>query len=202
MKWIYKLFTIFLFCTSCQLSEGSAKYVIAVQCFEDFDNTLLDIIYKGIDSVYDAYIVFLKPTPLPESAYYEPRDRYRAEKILDFLEETCPAKSSKILGLTGKDISTTKGEYYDWGIFGLGVLGGKSCVVSTYRLGKNKVSKKQFHERLVKVINHELGHTFGLSHCKNKGCLMEDAKGMIKTVDLETGRFCTECEQHLINVIK
>jgi archaemetzincin len=181
---------------------GHAKPVIAVQYFSDFDNELLDIVHAGIDSVFDAYIVFLPVVSLPESAYYTPRKRYRAEKLLDFLVEQCPDDCTKIVGLTAKDISTTKGEYDDWGIFGLGQLGGRACVVSTYRLGRGQVSDKRFHERLVKVINHELGHTFGLLHCSNKGCLMEDAKGMIKTVDQESGKFCLECKKYLAGIIK
>ncbi len=51
--------------------------------------------------------------------------------------------------------------------------------------------------RLVKVVNHELGHTLGLPHCPSAGCLMEDAKGTIVTVDNETGAFCDGCKKKL-----
>lgn len=202
MRRIRVLLIILLFFSTLQSVIGDSKRIIAVQHFSDFDKDLLDIVYSGIDSMYDVRVVFLTPVALPESAFYRPRNRYRAEIILDFLEERCPKHSSKILGLTGKDISTTKGEYYDWGIFGLGTLGGKSCIVSTYRLGKGKVSNKQFYERFIKVVNHEIGHTLGLFHCARKHCLMEDAKGSIKTVDHETGKFCPSCKQYLTKFLK
>ena len=107
----------------------------------------------------------------------------------------------KVIGLTRCDISTSKGKIKDWGIFGLGTVGGRTCVVSTFRLRRGKVSYRYFIGRLVKVANHELGHTFGLWHCPNHGCLMEDAKGTIKTVDRETGAFCSECRERLKDVL-
>ena len=91
-----------------------------------------------------------------------------------------------------------KGEYDDWGIFGQGWLGGRACVVSTYRLGRGKVSEDLFRERFVKVVNHEIGHTFGLDHCPTQGYLMADAEGTIKTVDQEAGGLCQGCRQRLV----
>ena len=74
---------------------------------------------------------------------------------------------------------------------------GLPCVVSTYRLKRGRATKKKFFNRLVKVVNHELGHTFGLGHCPIRNCLMEDAKGTIKTVDRETGKLCNLCKDKL-----
>ena len=73
-------------------------------------------------------------------------------------------KCVKIVGLTSKDISFTKGEVYDWGIFGLGSLDGKACVISTFRLGAGKADNALKMQRLIKFINHEVGHTFGLEN--------------------------------------
>jgi archaemetzincin len=47
-------------------------------------------------------------------------------------------------------------------------------------------------ERLAKVAVHELGHTLGLPHCPNVGCLMEDAEGRVATCDREYD-FCARC---------
>ncbi|MFC2146291.1 zinc-dependent metalloprotease family protein, partial [Acidobacteriota bacterium] len=125
-------------------------------------------------------------------------------KLLNYLENFAHQKKKKyvkIIGLTRKDISTTKGKYYDWGIFGLAYLDAGPCVVSTFRLRRNAKSGKHFMERLIKVVIHELGHTFGASHCPEKGCVMEDARGTIKTVDAGGVGFCSRCREKLFQVL-
>lgn len=54
-----------------------------------------------------------------------------------------------------------------------------------------------FSARLIKVVNHEFGHTLGLDHCPVAGCLMQDAKGKIATMDGESGRPCAGCSAKL-----
>ena len=51
--------------------------------------------------------------------------------------------------------------------------------------------------RLVKVLNHELGHVLGLEHEPTRGCIMEDAAGTVRTVDGENGLLCDKCRQAL-----
>jgi len=125
---------------------------------------------------------------LPKSAYYKPRNRYRAEKILTSLKQNDIERCTKTVGFTKRDISTTKGGYKDWGILGLAFMDGKVAVVSTFRV-KHKLYDRQM-QRMVKVTNHELGHTFGMPHISQKGCLMSDVGGAIKTIDQESGLLC------------
>jgi archaemetzincin len=42
-----------------------------------------------------------------------------------------------VLGITDKDISSTKGVHADWGVMGLGFCPGSACVISSFRV-KNK----------------------------------------------------------------
>jgi archaemetzincin len=129
---------------------------------------------------------------LPAAAYYPPRRRYRAEKLLDFLDGRLPPDAARILGLTGVDISTTKGAVFDWGLLGLGRLDGASSVISEFRCRMRARGPAHARERLAKVAVHEAGHTLGLPHCPNHGCLMEDADGSVSTCDREYD-FCARC---------
>ena len=150
------------------------------------------------EALATTYGVELRTGPdraLPKDAFYEPRRRYRAEILLDHLDGWLPADCDRIVGITHKDISTTKGKYEDWGILGLGRVPGKSCVVSSFRVRK-KLAKVPADERLARVAIHELGHTLGLSHCPNVGCLMEDAQGSVVTIDRET-HLCERCLQEV-----
>lgn len=166
---------------------------IDIQPYGNFPDNLINEADSGILKMYKLKVVVLKALPLPDAAFYPPRNRYRAEKLLTDLENHLSKGSSKIIGLTIKDISTTKNGYEDWGIFGLGSLSGSTCVVSTFRLRAHNASDELLKERLIKVINHEIGHTLGLLHCPNANCLMEDGKGSINTVDNEDGTFCSDC---------
>ncbi|MEM7038651.1 MAG: hypothetical protein AAF570_16820, partial [Bacteroidota bacterium] len=101
-----------------------------------------------------------------------------------------PDSVAFIMGLTHKDISTTKGKYKDWGILGLGQLPGPSCVVSTFRLGRKARNKRHIRQRLARVARHELGHNLGLPHCPAEACFMRDAEGKLATVDEEGDLLC------------
>ncbi|MEO0184872.1 MAG: hypothetical protein ABIL22_00010 [candidate division WOR-3 bacterium] len=180
----------------------SSGMTLAILPFGNVSKAIIDSTVSGISSLYDVEITVLECVPLPVNEYYKPNKRYRAEKILYYLESNVDTKYAKVLGLTTKDISTTKEQYHDWGIFGLGTLNGRVCVISTYRLRRKKASDSLFYARLKKVVNHELGHVFGLEHCPNDRCLMEDACGKIKTVDEETGALCPECASKVRNFLK
>lgn len=200
-----RIFVLVLFVSlamgGCRLSGNPAVFgampSVAIQPYGGFSAADIETVRTGIARLYAVTVVVLPSRPLPESAYYEPRKRYRATKLLEDLDGLPDAPSSKILGLTRADISVTKGDIPDWGIFGLGSIGGRPCVVSVFRLGREKVSQALFEDRLVKVVNHELGHTFGLGHCETPGCLMEDAGGTMASVDSEAHRPCEKCLQRL-----
>jgi archaemetzincin len=133
---------------------------------------------------------------LPEAAYYPPRKRYRAGRLLTFLNRLLPADATRILGLTAVDISTSKGRYSDWGVIGLGEMPGTASVISSFRCHKKSRGPEHARERLAKTAVHELGHTLGLDHCPTVGCLMQDADGKVATSDGEYD-FCGTCRATL-----
>lgn len=161
---------------------------------------VVEHVVAAIRDMFNVKLELLPVRSLPDAAYYKPRNRYRADRLLDALEDMLPKARQRILGITEVDISTTKGEYQDWGIFGLGRRPGHVCVVSTWRL-RSKTSQATFHSRIRSVAVHELGHTLGLRHCPTIRCIMEDAKGRVSTVDRATG-LCSECRRKLKGVLR
>jgi len=182
---------------SALAQESASLPVVALQPLGEVPPAIIAATKAGAEARLRIRVEVLPTAALPKMAYYPPRERYRAEKLLKWLEENPgrePGRYLKIIGLTTQDISTTKRDVPDWGVFGLGSLGGQTCVISTRRLRpKDGQPEAILLERLIKVVHHEIGHTFGLEHCPTDRCVMQDAQGSILTVDREDGTFCAAC---------
>jgi archaemetzincin len=169
---------------------------VAVQPLGAVDSTLLRTVARRLADTFPVEVVVLPPRALPDSAFHRPRGRYRGERLLDMLARTASPAHTKVIGVTSSDISVTKGRVHDWGVFGVARLGGRPALVSTYRLG-GSASPDRIAERFGRVAAHELGHAYGLPHCRTPRCLMRDAEGTIRSVDGSTGAFCDACAARL-----
>lgn len=148
--------------------------------------------------------------PLPEEAFTAVRSpRYRADTLIAWLRVIKPDGVDLIVGLTAEDISITKHgadgsikdpewKYRDFGIFGLGYIGGPSCVVSTHRLGDGGRSL----DRLKKIAVHEVGHNRSLPHCADTTCVMRDAVERIANIDAAGSSFCARCAKRLARAME
>jgi archaemetzincin len=151
---------------------------------------------QSLRAFFDLEVVELAAVPLPKHAFYAPRQRYRAERLLDVLEKIIPSDGYRILGLTGVDISTTKSGNPDWGILGLATVDGKVCVISAFRTKRQAQDAEHARIRLGKTAVHEIGHTLGLDHCPTAGCLMHDGEGSVLTTDTEYD-LCERCRDRM-----
>ncbi|MCB9223959.1 MAG: matrixin family metalloprotease [Crocinitomicaceae bacterium] len=179
---------------------------VGIQPFGKVGEDEIDSVKTAIERFYDFEVVVLDRIDLPKMAYTEIRyPRYRADSLVRYISDHVPDSVDMVIGLTNKDISVTKyqdaaktkikdpeWQYRDFGIFGLGRVGGDACVVSTYRLHGN-ASTKQYYKRLVRISCHEVGHVLGLHHCPEKKCLMNDANETISTIDKSSGELCQKC---------
>lgn len=189
-----------LFCSLLLLAGPLAAEekpaAIAIQPLGKVNAQHLAEVKAGLEKSYGLRVELLAMRLLPKEAWYEPRGRYRAEKLLTHLDTAVPAaQAAVVIGITEKDISTTKDEHVDWGIFGLGDLVGRTCVVSTFRLSARGADEKKLRDRLRKIAIHEIGHVAGLEHCPTAGCVMRDAEASIAKVDAESGEFCAACKE-------
>lgn len=193
----------FLIICSCANKYKNDPKTIAIQTLDGFPSDLKDTIRQSIEDYYHFNTVIYDDIKIPKAFYTTIKSpRYRADSIIRYLKINKADTIDHVIGLTSKDISTTKYtdngdikspefKYKDWGIFGLGYRPGASCVVSIFRLKHQNKSK--FIDRVKKVTLHELGHNLGLPHCENQHCFMRDAAETIKTIDQVELNLCGDC---------
>ncbi len=72
-------------------------------------------------------------------------------------------------------------------------MDGKICAIYLPRIRQEfyglKPDKPLFYQRIVKEAVHELGHSFGLGHCKNIKCVMRFSNSLSDT-DIKTSHLC------------
>jgi archaemetzincin len=185
-KYILILIIVLLSCTN---EKKGYQKIIVIQPLGDFNIEQSKSVFNKIKTI-NPNVILRQNISFPENAFYQPRNRYRADSIIKTIKNNI-GNDSVIVGLSNHDISVTKGKIQDWGVMGLGYHPGNSCVVSDFRL-----SKKNKEIQFYKVVLHELGHTEGLPHCAVKNCLMRDAEGK-NHLDEET-EFCLNCKNFLI----
>jgi archaemetzincin len=190
------MLSLALLCSALVAQSPAPERVVALMPFGDVPSEQLEAMSKAIADRVNVTVRIDPTRPLPPEAYYAPRKRWRAEKLLDAIDADPPAGAWKVIGVTAAEISTTKGAILDWGIGGLGSIDGRSCVVSTYLLRKHSRTKAVLLRRLADLAVHEFGHTIGLDHCPTKRCVMRDAFGrLIKSIDSSSGQFCERCRR-------
>lgn len=209
MKFLqYAAFTVLLLlAVACNPTFEGNSNRIAIMVLGDSEAEYTDSISAALLRTYNREITVLYKESIPKRFFVDVKSpRYRADSIIRYLANTKPDSIDYVLGLTAADISTTKrdGEgnilkpeykYTDWGVFGLGYMPGKACVVSSFRLQHK--DKTIFISRLQKVAIHEIGHNMDLPHCSNKHCVMTDAVERISTIDNEGADLCWECKREL-----
>jgi archaemetzincin len=88
-------------------------------------------------------------------------------------------------------------------VFGEAQLNGTAAIVSTHRLmnqfyGLPPDPKLLLH-RLEKEIVHEVGHTFGLYHCRYFECVMRSST-YVEEIDMKKATMCAGCAGILGNL--
>jgi archaemetzincin len=178
------------------LSAGAGEErIVRLVPLGDVEPELLEAVSAAISARVNAKVEIAAKEELPADAFYKPRKRWRADTLLTFLDSKS-AGAWRVVGVTNAEISTTKGSIIDWGIAGLGSIGGPSCVVTAYLYKKYSRGKERMIHRFADCAVHELGHTLGMPHCETPGCVMADAKGnAIKSADESSGDYCEPCRK-------
>jgi archaemetzincin len=160
---------------------------ILIQPIGKIDNNVISMLEKSLRDIFDTE-VFLSSERLeaPEASYNPARRQFNATNILFFMIDSIKEASDHILGVTDADLYVPGLNY----VFGQAQCPGTSAIVSIHRL--QHPDEAMFLNRVVKEAVHELGHTFGLTHCDNSLCVMHFSNSLIDT-DIKGHTFCKKC---------
>jgi archaemetzincin len=134
---------------------------------------------------------------MPEAAYDTKRRQYQSIEIMKMLAQSAPRDAVRVLGITDVDLAIPVLSF----LFGQAQLNGPIALVSLCRLHQEfyelPADLQLLRERTVKEVLHELGHTFGLTHCSQRECAMSLATH-IEGVDAKSDRYCQHCGVQLV----
>ncbi len=157
---------------------------------------IIDSLLKVLHETFNHDIHLFQNLKNPKYAYDPKRDQYYSTLILKRLEESIPEDGKKILGVTQVDLFVPIFTF----VFGEAMMEGRAAVISTHRLNPKFYSKafsrSIFISRIIKEAVHELGHTFGLTHCRLKKCVMYSSSKIVDT-DYKDIDFCPTCKDLL-----
>jgi archaemetzincin len=135
----------------------------------------------------------LRPKPLPLKTYHPTRDQYNAIQLLEFILDDVETGAFRVLGVTAKDLCIPILTF----VFGDAQLNGRAAIVSLFRPRGDAdgilTPRPVYLRRLIKLSLHELGHTFGLEHCSEAGCLMGFSSNLEK-LDKGDIALCDYCQ--------
>ncbi|MFQ5888128.1 MAG: ribosomal protein S18-alanine N-acetyltransferase [Candidatus Hydrothermarchaeales archaeon] len=176
--------------------------MITLASFMEGDRDILKTLRKEVEAVFGECKILDDVLEIPKEALDRKRRQYNSKYFLEALSKHAGGVSDKIVAITDVDLYTQDLNF----VFGQAILGGNACVVSIHRLDPRvyeKSSQGLFVERAVKEILHELGHCFGLSHCRDRNCVMVFSNS-IQEVDFKSRNFCDKCKKiigkHLIKI--
>lgn len=130
------------------------------------------------------------PAGRPDEAFDAQRKQHSSHRILSWLAANRPRGAARLIGLTDADLFIPVLTF----VFGEAQLKGPVAVVSTARLlGAGLPGEAaRFPIRFRTEVIHELGHTFGLLHCRLPRCAMARSSSL-RDVDAKQQDLCETC---------
>lgn len=160
------------------------------------DRKVLNDIGQGVKGELRLDYELAQALPISEEAYNSSRGQYLSTYFLRKLVREYSRPDLAVLGVIDKDLYVPELNF----VFGEADLAHRAAVISLIRLREEFYGKKAdealFTRRALTEAIHELGHTFGLSHCNNPHCVMFFSNSLADT-DRKGYKFCPRCEQLL-----
>ena len=178
----------------------ATRHVILISPLGDLEHDLVNRVGMEVARVFGYPTEIMPLLADIESVLDANRQQYHSTPLLEALARSAPPPALKVLGIVTVDLFIPILTH----VYGEAQLGGRACVVSTHRLEEGLLPSRgtaEFQTRLAKESIHEMGHTFGLRHCKDPACLMHYCRS-IRDVDKKASDLCRYCRIMLDDELK
>jgi archaemetzincin len=165
---------------------------ITLISFGYYEKDFLDSIGESLEQEFHLPIK-IREGHIDLSEYYDPaRRQYDGLRLLKEVDSRVGPETLKAMGLFNVDLFIPILTY----IFGQAFLNGRSGIASMYRFSNKRYGIKEDNhiilDRLKKEVIHELGHTFGLTHCYIPTCVMRSST-YVEDIDQKSQNICPGC---------
>ncbi|MBT9175335.1 MAG: hypothetical protein DDT22_01010 [candidate division WS2 bacterium] len=155
------------------------------------DQKTLDYLKVELEKKFGLEVEVASAQENPDYAYNPQRRQYHSTTILEKMKAN---KSTEeiILGIVDLDLYVPNLNFVfgeAWPLMRAAVISLTRLRAEYYSLPKNE---KLFRERMVKEAVHELGHIFGLNHCRDSKCVMYFSNSLLDT-DKKSSSLCSNC---------
>jgi archaemetzincin len=161
------------------------------------DTGALGATVRRLHEVFHA-AVELHPFQPDLTRVFDPsRSQYHSSGVLKQMLDDLSAHGNpadKLIGLVDVDLFIPVLTF----VYGEAQLKGRCAVVSTFRL-RNELyglppNERIFRDRIEKECVHEVGHTYGLVHCRDTECVMRSST-YVEEIDLKGSLMCPACDE-------
>ena len=177
------------------LTLSSSLMAILLVPVGEIDQKVIQVLQDDLNTVFKKPVVISKGMPEPKDAFHKKRNQYLSTAILNsIMEQKEYTFYEKILGIVDHDLFIPELNFV------FGEASQKAAVISLTRLRQTfyqlPEDRTLFHQRVLTEAVHELGHTYGLGHCKNSRCVMFFSNSLMDT-DRKGSEFCPPCQSKL-----
>jgi len=161
----------------------------------EIDPKVIQMLRVELEKRFKKSVSIAKSMPEPHFAFNKNRNQYYSTMILNSLmKEKEYLSCEKILGIFDHDLYVPDLNF----VFGEATK--RVAIISLTRLRQEfyNLPRDQiiFYRRLLTEAIHELGHTYGLEHCKNPDCVMFFSNSLMDT-DRKGPNFCQRCKNKI-----
>lgn len=180
----------------------SHRPFLGLMALGPIDPEILRRLRTAIAKILHLPVRVLRPlNPLPLHTYHVVRHQYHSTQLLEYLLAENNSEAFRILGVTAVDLYIPIFTF----VFGEAQLDGKAAIISLARprgdIDGVMPPRPVYLRRLIKLSLHELGHTFGLGHCRQDACLMGFSANL-ENLDRKKLALCEYCQVLLADYLR